>query len=196
MFTDEEAENLLSAFAKLGVKPKADLPEDLLQWMKGLGQAQTMKHEAPQVDEVVKDEIPHVKEEKYHVTALSRPPRLSTFTGEKTKGNEVPYDLWRYELDCLCESEKSTGQVLEAVRHSLKGEAGLVVMRMGHNVTVPMIKRNLDSIYGSIDKKGTILPEFYSAQQKNDESVSKWACRLEEILSNRTKYIKMNLIRC
>ena len=57
------------------------------------------------------------------------------------------------ELDCLCESEKSTCQVLEAVWHWLKGEAGLVVMRLCHSVTVPMINKKLNSKYGNIDKK-------------------------------------------
>ena len=91
MFTDEDGGKLLSAFDQLGVKPRLIHQMTCFPWMKVLGQAETVKDEAPQVDDgFMQHEIPHVKEEKYHETALSRPPSLSTFTGEKTKGTEVP----------------------------------------------------------------------------------------------------------
>ena len=58
---------------------------------------------------------------------------------------------------------------------------------MDHNVDIGNILTKLDSIHGDIDKKETILAEFYSAKQKEDKDVSKWACRLNDILSRVIK---------
>ena len=58
-------------------------------------------------------------------------------------------------------------------------------MRMDHNVDIGNILTKLDSIHGDIDKE-TILAEFYSAKQKED-NVLKWACRFDDILSRVIK---------
>ena len=40
----------------------------------------------------------------------------------------------------------------------------------------------LDSVYGTVDNKEHILAEFYSARQRDDEDVTTWSNRLQDIL--------------
>ena len=57
-------------------------------------------------------------------------------------------------------------------------------MHLGPGASVSIIIRKLDSRYGTMDEKGDILSEFYSARQKEDEACARWSCRLEDIPSN------------
>ena len=41
----------------------------------------------------------------------------------------------------------------------------------------------LDSIYGDVQRKETILAEFYSARQQVKETVADWGCRIEELIN-------------
>jgi hypothetical protein len=49
-----------------------------------------------------------------------------------------------------------------AVRKSLKGEAGRVVMHLGPTASIPEILYKLDSIYGDVEKKVDLLGDFLS----------------------------------
>ena len=40
----------------------------------------------------------------------------------------------------------------------------------------------LDSVYGTVDNKEQLLAEFYSARQRDDEDVTTWSNRLQDIL--------------
>jgi hypothetical protein len=40
----------------------------------------------------------------------------------------------------------------------------------------------LDSIYGNAANRVDILKELYGAEQRNDEDVISWSCRLEDIM--------------
>ncbi|VDI46555.1 Hypothetical predicted protein [Mytilus galloprovincialis] len=71
---------------------------------------------------------------------------------------------------------------MKSIRRSLRGEAGLVAMRLELNATVKVIIQKLDSIYGSVDKKEELLAEFYGSRQRPTESVTAWSCRLEGII--------------
>jgi hypothetical protein len=72
--------------------------------------------------------------------------------------------------------------MLIAVRRSLRGEAGMVAMRIDLDVNIDDIIRKLDSIYGSVDRKEILLTQFYGARQEKDEDISHWSCRLERII--------------
>ena len=39
-------------------------------------------------------------------------------------------------------------------------------------------------MYGTVDTKDTLLVKFYSAKQEENEDVTKWSCRLEDVLAN------------
>ena len=143
-----------------------------------------------------REKMREIKEEKpFQFPTLSRAPRLSIFSGESTtKENEVNYELWKYEVECLCKTDIPSSYILEAIRHSLEGETGLIIMKMGHDVDIGNILGKLDSIYGSIDKKETIFAEFSSAKQrKNGLADLKTSCH-ERLNTNR--YIIETRMRC
>ena len=57
-------------------------------------------------------------------------------------------------------------------------------MDLGPVASISIIIRKLDSIYGTMNEKGDIFSEFYSARQTEDEACARWSCRLEIIPSN------------
>ena len=59
-------------------------------------------------------------------------------------------------------------------------------MDLGPGASISIIIRKLDSNYGTMNEKGDIFSEFYSARQKEDEVTvcARWSCRLEDIPSN------------
>lgn len=106
----KEEEALISAFKKLGTKPKLSSPEDLRNWMAKYV-ADTVKTEVRQQHHNVNTTSPNqctpTTSANTHsstpVSTIGREtmnytPRISTFFGELGKG-EAPYDLWKYEVD-------------------------------------------------------------------------------------------------
>jgi hypothetical protein len=64
----------------------------------------------------------------------------------------------------------------------MKGEAGRVVMHLGPTASIPEILYKLDSIYGDVEKKVDLLGDFCNARQREDENVTSWSCRLEDMM--------------
>ena len=112
---------------------------------------------------------------------VSHPPRISNFSG--TEKGDVSYEQWRYEVSCLLKEKLSPETKANVARRSLRGEAGKVAVRLGSDASVTTLLHKLDSIYGIIERKETILEEFYSAHQRQGETVSEWVSRLEDILN-------------
>ena len=117
-------------------------------------------------------------------------PRISVFSGD-SKG-DTTYDLWKYEVTCLMKENYLPDVIAQAVRKSLRGEAGRIAMRLGINATVEEIVTKMDSIYGIIDNKEILLAQFYSARQQEDETVSNWSCRLEDLLNKAIQKGEVN----
>lgn len=110
------------------------------------------------------------------------PPKISCFSGANLK-NETTYDLWKYEVTSLMnDALYDYDSINYAVRRSLKGEAGRVAMHLGPQASLQDILRKLESIYGAVESKEEILAHFYRAKQNEDESVTTWSCRLEDLL--------------
>ncbi|VDI11389.1 Hypothetical predicted protein [Mytilus galloprovincialis] len=55
-------------------------------------------------------------------------------------------------------------------------------MHQGMEKPIDQIMEVLDSVYGTIDNKEQLLAEFYSARQREDEDVTTWSNRLQDIL--------------
>lgn len=125
---------------------------------------------------------PKVKDEPSKHTKYRDPPRISNFSGNNTKG-ETSYELWRYEVTGLMADKLYDQENINyAVRRSLKGDAGMVAMHLGAKASIPDILHKLDSIYGAVEKKEDLLAQFYRARQDDTETVTKWSCRLENII--------------
>ena len=181
-FTEEEIQNILGAFKALKVKPKADTPEDFAKWMADF----TASMGGYPVKEEPKD-LPtsshataSIATGHIHVT-LPHELRISVFSGDSK--SEASYELWRYEVTCLQQGSYPQDQVSRAIRRSLKGEAGRITMRLGPTASISEILSKLDSVYSNVDLNETLLADFYSARQKEDEDIATWSCRLEDLLN-------------
>ena len=178
----EELEKLGGLFKELGVKPSLESAAELKDWMRTLTNPEpTVKQEQPEKGakpSPTKMKNVTVKE----VTKESYRPRLSVFTGVPGKEG-TSYDVWRYEVTCLlADALYSRETILEAVRRSVKGEAAKILMRLGPRADIQDILHKLDGLYGKVATEGTLLSQFYSAQQKDDEDVTAWSCRLEDTI--------------
>ena len=54
---------------------------------------------------------------------------------------------------------------------------------LGQRKTISNLLQKFDSIYGTVDVRESVLAQFYSARQQQDETVSDWSCRLEDLLA-------------
>ena len=87
------------------------------------------------------------------------------------------------EIKCLIiEKTYKPEIILQAVRRSVRGEAGNLVRRLGTGASIIQILEKIESVYGEVDTKEHLLAKFYSARQEESEDVTKWSCRLEDIL--------------
>jgi len=57
-------------------------------------------------------------------------------------------------------------------------------MRLGPLADLNELLHKLESVYGTVELKESLLAKFYSAHQKEDEDVSSWSCRLEDLLAH------------
>ena len=109
---------------------------------------------------------PKIKHQQ--ATAISSyPSKVRVFSGGDNK-IETPYDIWRYDVKkALMDPSYTKEQKEFAIRRSLTGSAARLVMYQGHDKP--------------IDKE-QLLAEFYSARQRDDEDVTTWSNRLQDIL--------------
>ena len=176
MEVPEGYEALIKTLQEMDIKPKADNPAEFQKWIKSFAEQQagqpTVKKE-PETKPATPSHIPYIP-----------PPRISNFSGSKDKkSGETSYELWRYEVQCLMNDKvHSPESIAAAVRRSLKGEAGLVAVRLGPGATLTTLLEKMETYFGVVDEKETIMSEFYNARQKDDEDVSAWSSRLEGIL--------------
>lgn len=166
--SEDEGKQLALIFNQLKIKPKFDTKEDLENWLKSY--ATTVKTEPTTATTTTS-------------TTYTQQPRISLFYGDKVKG-EASYDQWVYEVKCLLLEKTHKPEALaQAIRRSLRGEASNLARRLGIGATIPEILDKFQSVYGDVDTKENLLARFYSASQKEDEDVTKWSCRLEDILA-------------
>ncbi|XP_048245243.1 uncharacterized protein LOC124124774 [Haliotis rufescens] len=179
-----EIDNILEAFKRGKEKPKANSPEDFQSWLQDVLS--------------VKTEVKPVVEQKSNssdtgngaqASAMNhhRFPRIPQFSGDRT-GKETPYDVWRYRVDGLLESSSYTQDIKEqAIKDSLKGEAATIAVNMRPGTSISSLLRKLSIVFGVVEGRELRMAQFYSARQKEEEDVSQWACRLEELLSHALK---------
>ncbi|XP_071085156.1 uncharacterized protein [Haliotis cracherodii] len=179
----EELGNMVKLFRKMGMTPKDDTPEDLKHWIHGMSQEEGIAIKMEDSSDTSKPQTSHS-----HPTSVSYQhfPRLPFFSGEH--GKDTEYDLWRYEVDCLMESKTYSPEViLQALRKSLKGEAALVSMKLGHKATIAELLSKFKFAFGTLRSCSSLLSEFYSTSQHDDEDVATWSCRLERLLFQLTE---------
>ena len=121
----EEYQQLLKTLTEMKVVPKASNPQELSTWM------ETFLQQQGKATEIKTEPVPTIQASSSG--HYNPPPRISTFHGNDkiTKGENTTYDLWRHEVRCLLnEKTHSLETITQAVRRSVKGEAGRVIMRL------------------------------------------------------------------
>jgi hypothetical protein len=108
-------------------------------------------------------------------------PRISVFSGDQVK--DADFDQWRYEVQCIRKKNLTEDDQLEVIRRSLKGEAATIARNLGPQAGVVTLLQKFQSLFGGVDRQETRMSLFYSAKQKETESVSSWCCRLEVLLT-------------
>lgn len=192
MTTPEEMEKLMDLFGELGARPKADTPEELCAWMKEFvaTKDKDTANDNPE-DRKVKIETSELTRRRGAWSHDERQMRLSvTFSGDEAAKGDSKYDLWRYEVECLIKEGTHTEEGLRhMIRRSLKGDAAHVLKRMHKhgNPSIAQILDKFDTVYGIVETAEETLAEFYSARQKQQEDVSAWGCRLEELLDRAAR---------
>lgn len=110
-------------------------------------------------------------------------PRLPMFSGDKPSKGDASYSQWRFEVCGLKgDSSWSSSMVMQSIRKSCKGLAQTLLHSLGLHVTIDQVLLKFDDAFGNVHTGEDLLREFYSAQQKDSESVVEWECRLEDII--------------
>lgn len=173
---------LLETLRLLGIKPKLKSPEDILKIVNLFG---TMKDEGGHTSGIG-DSEPKPRSGTYHF------PKLSTFYGEEVKG-EVTWVTFKYEVEALItDNVFSLEQILLGMRRALKGTASDKVRRLGPGATLEQIIDKLESDYGTVESKESVMRKFYSCQQKSDETIEHFASRIEDLFDQAVKLKALN----
>lgn len=113
-----------------------------------------------------------------HVWGHNSVPRVTIFTGE---AKDQAYDQWRYEVKALVHDGVPEHLILQAIRRSLKGMAASAVMQMGEDVSVSGILDQFNQLFGNVLPAEVLLEQLLSAKQTEEESITAWACRLNDL---------------
>ena len=110
-------------------------------------------------------------------------PKLPIFSGDDSVKNEVSYEVWRYEVRCLkVDGLLSEANVLQAIRKSLRGAARETLIPLGEEATSDSMIAKLDTLFGHVRSNESVMQNFYSATQREGETVTAFGCRLESML--------------
>lgn len=139
--------------------------------------------EATKIEKEETKEI-NIKENKSSYEQQFLYPKISVFSGEDPRPkSEATFEEWKYEVECLRKEDVHHEHVIaQAVRKSLRGQAKRVIQTLGTSAEVQEIISTLEGIFGNVASGESILQEFYTSTQKQDETVAAWGLRLEEIL--------------
>ncbi|XP_021370382.1 uncharacterized protein LOC110461286 [Mizuhopecten yessoensis] len=169
-FSEKDMKVITATLVAMGYKAEEGQlkSEELRSWIKSKEGAKDVKQED---DATFALPTPTI--------TVNQPVRISIFSGEE---KDTPYGLWKYEVESLLVS-KDEDVVARALRRSVKGKAGTVVMHLGPTAPVKKILTKMDSIFGTVEKDEALLARLYSARQQDNEDASSWRCRLEDILN-------------
>ena len=88
--------------------------------------------------------------------------------------------MWRHQAHSLIKEKQLEKDIFDAIRSSLHGKAGSIVVRLGTEASITDILKKMDSVWRS-RHRSFLLAALYSACQGPVESVSDWGCRLETL---------------
>ena len=149
-FSEADVQQLVNTLRQMGVNPKADNPHDLKAWMAQY--IASTDQSKPRTETKV----------------IAGFPKVSFFSGDPKAKADTTFDLWKYEVTCLMKDGlHSREAVAQAVRKSLKGEAGRVAMRLGPSANIDTIIDKLECTYGIVETGEDIKTTFYNSEQRD-----------------------------
>ena len=141
----------------------------------------------PSLEVSTQTEVNNVKtcrSPKQHESIGSGFPKITYFSGfEPVQKGETSLYIWKYEINCLKRDNIYPEYVIkQAIRHSLRRQAQRVSVSLAFDATSDSIISKLENPFGNVKSGDSVLQEFYNEQQKENEAVSDWGLRLEEII--------------
>ena len=86
-----------------------------------------------------------------------------------------------HQVHSLIKEKHPEKDIFNAIRSSLHGKAGSIVVRLGTEASITDILKKMDRVFGEVDTEAELLAALYSTRQGPTESVSDWGCRLETL---------------
>ena len=112
----------------------------------------------------------------------SSPPKLHPFSGENHK-EDVTFEQWNYEVRQYLKTHTEES-VKEAMIQCLKGATLEGVRNLGEDSSVTQILEHLKCTFQGAAPFDTLLKNFFSLEQRENEDVAKFAIRLESQLAS------------
>ena len=111
-------------------------------------------------------------------------PYVGKFSGsDPVPKSESSFEDWKLEVESLIEPKIYPDiSIAQAIRKSLIGQAKSVLHAMGPKARPEDMIKRLESVFGNVASGEAVLQEFYTAEQRADESTVDWGLRLENIL--------------
>jgi hypothetical protein len=109
-------------------------------------------------------------------------PKIAFFSGDEGKNGEVKYSQWRSEVVCLQNEGYNAPIIMQGIRRSLRGMAAEVLQNLGSPVSLDCVLEKFDTVFGTVVSTEYLMEDFYSCEQRLDEKVVAWGCRLETTL--------------
>ena len=168
-FNEDEKGKLIDMFESLDVKPDTSDPESMKQWMMDY-----LKRQGK-----IQDPAAHPFAPYANLPLL----KISYFSGDDDNKSHVDFDTWKFEVtSLLSEAVYPKEAIRVAVTKSLQGSARSRCVQFGTHASISDYIDKLESLFGTVDPTETLLAKFYSAEQQDGETVTRWSCRLESIL--------------
>ena len=112
----------------------------------------------------------------------SSPPKLHPFSGDKHK-EDVTFEQWSYEVRQYLKTH-TENSVKEAMIQCLKGATLEGVRNLGEDSSVTQILEHLKCTFQGAAPFDTLLKQFFSLEQGENEDIAKYAIRLESQLAS------------
>ena len=177
-FSSDEMKMIVTALKEMDVKPDLDSPTAFKDWMVKYVKGLDVKPQTPGQNASASGNSTTTTTHESFKSAYI--PKISIFSSDGSK-QDSSYDQWRYEVECRRKEKYSDSVISQAIRRSLRGDAGRVVMRLGPEATIAEMLDKMESVFGTVERGESIMQDFYSATQRKGEDTMTWSCRLEEI---------------
>ena len=100
----------------------------------------------------------------------------------------MSWDTIKFEIELLTHDGLYGEAVIKyALRRAFRGNAHTALRLLGVEATVEEIVKKLDSTYGSLDSRETVLRKLYSCKQEVGEDIVSYSGRLEDLFDKAAK---------